>query len=53
MLFNILQKPIVGGHCATGMACAFHCLLQAFERDFVAPFYECSEHIYQASWLGL
>jgi hypothetical protein len=53
MLFNILQKPVVGGQCEAAMACAFHCLLQAFERDIVVPLYECSEHIYQAGWLGL
>jgi hypothetical protein len=46
MLFNILQKPDVGGQRETGMACAFHCLMRAFERDFVAALCACLEHVY-------
>jgi len=53
MLLNILQKLVVGGQCETGMACAFHCLMRAFGKDFVAILYARSEHIYRARWRGL
>jgi hypothetical protein len=44
--FNVLKKPDVEGQHDKSMTCAFHCLLQTFERDFVAALYACSEHIY-------